>query len=123
MSQEITTIVATTATTTNTGISVRKLKPILDLVRGRMVEDAVNMLRFFPSPAAAKVANLIGSARANAESDQLMRGSELRIIKIFAGEGTRIKRFRARARGRAGRIRRRSSHITVVVEEESEANG
>ncbi len=102
---------------------MRKFKPIIDLVRGRLVEDAVDMLRFFPSPAAARVASVIGSARANAESEQLMRGSELRIVKIFANEGTRTKRFRARARGRTGRIRRRNSHITVVIDEEAEANG
>jgi large subunit ribosomal protein L22 len=115
--------VAARATTKDTGISVRKLKPILDLVRGRRVEEAVDMLRFFPSPAAAKVASLIGSATANAESEQLMRGSELRIVQIYANEGARTKRFRANSKGRAGRIRRRNSHITVVVDEEAEGIG
>ena len=107
-----------TATVTNTGISVKKLKPTVDLVRGKMVEQALETLRFLPSPAAARVARVVRSAAANAESELLARRSELRITDIYANEAPRLKRFRARARGRAGKIIRRSSHITVVVDEE-----
>jgi len=106
------------ATTKNTGISAKKLKPIVDLVRGQKVDEALTALRFLPSPAAARVSKVVKSAAANAENELLARTSELRIVEIYANEGPRLKRFRARARGRVGRINRRSSHITVVVDEE-----
>ncbi len=106
------------ATTKNTGISAKKLKPIVDLVRGRMVDDALTTLRFLPSPAALRVSKVVKSAAANAENELLARTSELRIVEIYANEGPRLKRFRARARGRVGKISRRSSHITVIVDEE-----
>lgn len=104
----------------NTGISVKKLKPIVDMVRGKNVEEAMQLLQFLPSPAAAQVAKIIKSAAANAENDpeMLARPSDLRIAAIYADEGPRLKRFRARARGRAARIIRRNSHITVIVDEE-----
>jgi len=70
------------------------------------------------SPAAARVAKTVKSAASNAENELMARSEDLKIIEIFANEGPRLKRFRARARGRVGRINRRSSHITVVVEEE-----
>lgn len=110
--------VAVTAKTKNTGISVKKLLPFLDLIRGKKVEEALNMLRFLPSPAAARVAKVVASAVANAENELLARPSELRIVEIYANEGPRTKRFRARARGRVAKIIRRNSHITVVVDEE-----
>ena len=106
------------STATNTGISVQKLKPIVDLVRGNSVEKALQTLQFLPSPAAAQVAKVVKSAAANAENELLTRTSELRIVEIYADEGPRTKRFRARARGRAARITRRNSHITIVVDEE-----
>ena len=71
-----------------------------------------------PSPAASRVSKVVKSAAANAENELLARTSELRIVEIYANEGPRLKRFRARARGRVGKISRRSSHITVVVDEE-----
>ena len=113
---------AVRATATNTGISVKKLKPILDLVRGRGVEDSLELLKFMPSPAAAKVAKVVKSATANAENELLVRPEELRIVEAFANEGPRTKRFRARARGRVSKIIRRNSHITVVVDEEAEVS-
>lgn len=106
------------AKTTNTGISVKKLKPIVDLVRGKQVNEALDVLRFLPSPAAARVAKVVKSAAANAENELMANASDLRIIEIFANEGPRTKRFRARARGRAAKVIRRNSHITVVVDEE-----
>ena len=102
----------------STGVSVKKLKPILDLVRGKHVEETLLMLQFLPSPAAAQVANVIKSAAANAESELLAQRSDLRIVEIYADEGPQLKRFRARARGRAARIIKRDSQITVVVDEE-----
>ena len=106
------------AKSSNTGISVNKLKPIANLVRGMKVDEAVTALLCLQSPAAARVAKTVKSAASNAENEMMARSEDLKIIEIFANEGPRLKRFRARARGRVGRINRRSSHITVVVEEE-----
>ena len=71
-----------------------------------------------PSPAARRVAQVLKSAAANAENELVSRSTDLRVVEIYANEAPRTKRFRARARGRAARIIRRSSHITVVVDEE-----
>ena len=109
---------AVSATAKNTGVSVKKLLPIVDLVRGMRVEDALNSLDFMPSPAAAHVAKVVRSAAANAENELLAREDDLTIVAIYANEAPRIKRVRARARGRMARIIRRSSHITVVVDVE-----
>lgn len=108
---------AVVATAKDTGISVKKLLPILDLVRGRSIVDALSVLEFMPSPAAAKVAKVVKSASSNAENELLARTSDLRIVEIYANEGRRLKRFRARARGRVGRVIRPNSHVTVVVDE------
>ena len=106
------------AVSTNTGISVKKVKPIIDLIRGKNVDDALQVLRFLTSPVAARVAKVVKSAASNAENELMARSSDLKIIEIYANEGPRLKRFRARARGRVARIIRRNSHITVVVDEE-----
>ena len=108
------------ATAKNTGVSVKKIMPILDLVRGKNVQDAMDTLEFLPSPAAALVARVVKSAASNAEEEIFARPADLTITEIYANEGPRLKRFRARARGRANRIIKRSSHITVVVDESEE---
>jgi large subunit ribosomal protein L22 len=108
------------ATAKNTGISVKKLMPILDLVRGKNVQEAMDILEFLPSPAATSVARVVKSAASNAEEEIFARPTDLTITKIYANEGPRLKRFRARARGRATQIIKRSSHITVVVDENEE---
>ena len=108
---------------TNTGVSAKKVKPILDLVRGMNVGEALETLQFLPSPVAAQVAKVVKSATANAENELLARTSELRIVEIYANDAPTQKRFRPRARGRAARILKRSSHITVVVDEEEENLG
>lgn len=105
------------ATAKNTGISVKKLLPIVDMVRGKNVDEALDALAFMPSPAAAKVADVVKSAASNAENEIFAGPSDLVISEIYANEGPSLKRFRARARGRASRIIKRSSHITVVVDE------
>ena len=109
---------AISATAKNTGVSVKKLLPIVDLVRGMRVEDALNTLDFMTSPAAGHVAKVVRSAAANAENELLVDGGDLTIVQVYANEAPRTKRVRARARGRMARIIRRSSHITVVVDEE-----
>lgn len=95
------------------------MKPVIDMVRGRNVNEALQLLQFLPSPAAGQVAKVVKAAASNAENELLARASDLRIVAIFADEGPRVKRFRARARGRVSRITRRNSHVTVVVDEES----
>ena len=102
----------------NTGISFKKLKPTLDLVRGKRLEEALQILQFLPSPAARRLERLVKSAAANAENELLVSQSDLRIVEVYAGEAPRTKRFRARARGRFGRIIRQSTHLTVVLDEE-----
>ena len=104
------------AKTTNTGVPVRKVKPVLDLVRGMQVDEAVNLLQYMSTPIAARILKVVKSAVANAENELAGDSSELKIVETFADEAPTTKRFRARARGRANRILRRSSHITVVLE-------
>ncbi len=102
------------------GISPRKVRLVLDAVRGRKVDEALTILRFLPTPAARTVAKVVKSAAANAENNFEMSPSGLKIIDIFAGQGHTLKRFRPQARGRVNPILKRSSHITVFVAEEGE---
>ncbi|MFC1928395.1 50S ribosomal protein L22 [Chloroflexota bacterium] len=102
----------------DTRISPRKVRPLVDMVRGKKVEEALTMLRFTPSPTAQVVAKVIKSAAANAESSFQMSPSDLKIVKIFTDEARTLKRYRPRARGRASHILKRSSHITVIVAEQ-----
>ena len=102
----------------DTGVSPRKMRLLVDMVKGKKVEDALNILRFAPTPNALIVAKTIKSAAANAENNYQMIPSNLKIVKITADEARMLKRFRARARGRANQILKRSSHITVVVSEQ-----
>jgi large subunit ribosomal protein L22 len=111
------------ATAKDTGVSVKKVKPIADLIRGKMVGDALEVLDFFPSPVAALVAKVVRSATANAENEMMFTASELKVVGIWANEGTSLKRMRARARGRYGRILRRNSHVTVVLDQEAKDLG
>ena len=99
-------------------VSPRKVRPLLNALRGRKVEDALATLKFVTTPAARVVAKVVKSAAANAENNFQMSPSDLKIVNIFADEARTLRRFRARARGRASRILRRSSHITVIVTEQ-----
>ena len=105
------------ATARDIGASSKRLKPIVDLVRGKNVNDALDTLRLLPSPWAKTVAKVVRSAAANAENNLLMDPDGLVIVEIVADQAPSLKRFRPRARGRVGRITKRSSHITVVVNE------
>lgn len=102
----------------DTGISARKVRRLVDMVRGKRVDEALAILRFTPTPTARVVAKVVKSAAANAENNFQMSPDDLKIIKIMADEARTVKRFRPRARGRAAPILKRSSHITVVVTEE-----
>lgn len=85
------------------------------------MDDALNTLALLPSPWAKTVAKVVQSAASNAENNMFMDRDSLRIIQVTADSARVIKRFRPRARGRIGRITKRSSHITVVVNEDEEA--
>lgn len=102
----------------DTGISPRKVRRLVDMVRGKRVDEALSILRFAPTPTARVVAKVVKSAAANAENNYQMSPGDLKIIRIMADEARTMKRFRPRARGRAAPILKRSSHITVVVTEE-----
>ena len=101
----------------NTGISPRKVRLLVDMVRGKKVDEALTMLRFAPTPTARVVAKVVKSAAANAENNFQMSPSNLKIVNIFADEAQSLKRFRPRSRGRVSHIVKRSSHITVIVDE------
>ena len=102
----------------DTGYSSRKVRLLLDLVRGKKVEEALTMLKFAASPSARIVAKAVKAAAADAENNFHLTASDLKIVKIFADDAPMLKRFQPRARGRADRILKRSSHITVVVAEQ-----
>jgi large subunit ribosomal protein L22 len=102
----------------DTGLSPKRLRPIVDMVRGKKVDEALNLLRFTPTPKAKTVAKLVRSAAANAENNFQMDPADLKIIRIYVDGARSLRRFRARSRGRASPIRRHSSHITVVVSEQ-----
>ncbi len=102
----------------NTGISARKMRPIVDMVRGKKVDEALNILKFVRRPNAKVVAKVVKSAAANAENNFQMSPSNLKIVGIFADQARMVKRHRARSRGQASPILKRSSHITVIVTEE-----
>ncbi len=101
----------------DTGVSPRKVRPLVDMVRGKKVDEALTMLRFTATPTARVVAKVVKSAAANAENTFQMLPSDLEIVNIFANEAPTLKRYRPRARGRASPILKRSSHITVIVAE------
>ena len=101
----------------DTGISPRKVRVLVDMVRGKKVDDALTILKFAPTPIARVVAKAVKAAAANAENNFQMSPSELKIVQIFADQARTLKRFRPRSRGRVSPILKRSSHITVIVTE------
>lgn len=101
-----------------TRISPQKARLIADLVRGKDAETAINTLRFMPKKGARIIRKLLESAVANASQNEAIDIDTLYVKKIFVDGGTMLKRIRPRAMGRAGRILKRSSHITVVLDEQ-----
>ena len=100
------------------GISPRKVRLVIDLVRGKKIDETLALLKFAPTPTARAVAKVVKSAAANAENNFQLSPSDLKIVKIFADEARTLKRYRPGARGRVNPILKRSSHITVIVAEE-----
>lgn len=102
------------------GVSPQKIRLAVDMVRGKRVDEALEILRYVPTPTAKAVAKVIKSAAANAENNFQMALADLRITDIYADQGRTLKRYRPQSRGRASPILKRSSHITVFVAESEE---
>ena len=98
-------------------ISARKVKIVIDLIRGKNVREALAILKYTPKAASPLVEKLLKSAMANAENNHNMDVSKLYVAEIFANQGATMKRIRAATQGRANRIRKRTSHIEIVLRE------
>jgi large subunit ribosomal protein L22 len=102
-------------------VSPRKAGDVARLIRGKRVEEAKAILMLSPRAAAKLVGKVLDSAVANAENNENMDSDELYVAEAYVNGGPTIKRFRPRAMGRASRIRKRTSHITVCVDEIKES--
>ncbi|MGS0972613.1 MAG: 50S ribosomal protein L22 [Candidatus Izemoplasmataceae bacterium] len=98
-------------------ISSRKVKLVIDLIRGKKIGEAFAILKLTPKAASPVVEKLLKSAVANAEHNYNMDMESLFVKEVYVGEGPTLKRFRPRAQGRATQILKRTSHITIVVAE------
>ena len=98
-------------------ISSRKVKIVADLIRGKSVEEALNILKFAPKASSEILEKLLKSAIANAENNHFMNRSNLYVAEIYANQGPSLKRIRPAAKGSAVRIRKRTSHITIILRE------
>jgi large subunit ribosomal protein L22 len=96
-------------------MSPTKARQVVDLIRGRHVEDARRVLQFTPRGASPTVKKVLDSAIANAEHNRNLPADELVVARAWVDEGPTLRRFRPRAQGRATRIRKRTCHISVVV--------
>ncbi len=97
-------------------VSPRKARRVVDLIRGLPAAEALAVLKFAPQSASEPVGKVLASAMANAEHNERLDAENLWVREAYVDEGPTLKRFRPRAQGRAYRIRKRTSHITVVVE-------
>jgi len=104
-------------------VSPTKARRVVDLVRGMDVPDALVTLQFAPQAASEPVYKVLASAVANAQNSDNLRAEQLYVAQAFVDEGMTMRRIRPRAKGSASRILKRSSHITVVVEEKSDGRG
>ena len=98
-------------------ISARKVKIVADLVRGKDVDEALAIMKFTPKASSEVLEKLLKSAIANAENNHEMKHENLYVAEIFANQGPTLKRIRPAAKGSAVRIRKRTSHITIVLKE------
>ncbi|OBK33629.1 50S ribosomal protein L22 [Mycobacterium sp. 1245111.1] len=104
-------------------VSPTKARRVIDLVRGKSVADALDILRWAPQAASEPVAKVIASAAANAQNNNGLDPATLVVATVYADGGPTAKRIRPRAQGRAFRIRKRTSHITVIVESRPNKDG
>ncbi len=100
-------------------ISPQKVRKLVDAVKGKPAEAAIDMLKFMPQKGAAIVEKVMRSAVANAEQNHNLDIDTLVVKNVIADQGPTLKRFRARARGRGTRILKRTAHITVVLSDEA----
>ncbi len=105
------------ASVKNVRISSRKVKIVIDLIRGKKVDDALAILEFTPKSAAPVVKKLLESAIANGENNLSMSRDQLYVAEIYANQGPTFKRYWPRSHGRADMILKRTSHITVVLDQ------
>jgi large subunit ribosomal protein L22 len=101
-------------------VAPRKVRLLLNELRGKRVEDGLTLLRYSGKPSARVVAKVLASAAANAENNYNMSTNDLRVVAAYAGPGPSLKRFKPRSRGRVSPILHRTSHITVVVGDSEE---
>ena len=100
-------------------ISSRKVKVVIDLIRGKSVKEAEAILRYTPKAATEPVLKLLNSAVANAENNLELNRDDLYVAEVYANQGPTLMRYRPRAHGRASRIRKRTSHITIVLDQQA----
>ncbi len=98
-------------------IAPRKVRLVLDLIRGKDAKEAMAILKYTPNHSAEVISKVLKSAMANATHNNQMNEEKLFVKACYANEGMTMKRFRAASKGRAHRILKRTSHITVVVDE------
>lgn len=98
-------------------ISSRKVKIVIDMIRNKPVAVAMGILKHTPKAASELLIKLLNSAMANAENNHNMDINRLYVAEVYANQGPTLKRIRPRAQGRAFRIRKRTSHITIVLKE------
>lgn len=98
-------------------ISSRKVKIVLDLIKGKNIDEAYGIVRYTPKAASELLYKLLKSAEANASNNNSLNRDELYVAEAYASQGPTLKRIMPRAQGRANRIKKRTSHITVVLKE------
>ena len=115
--EETTQVREASATLKYARISSRKVKIVADLIRGKDVNEALSIVKFTPKASSEIIEKLLKSAMANAENNHKMDINKLYVAEIYANQGPTLKRIRPAAKGSAVRIRKRTSHITIVVKE------
>lgn len=98
-------------------ISARKVKIVADLIKGKDIDEAMAILKYTPKASSEMLEKLLKSAIANAENNHNMAHEKLYVADIFANQGPTLKRIRPAAKGSAVRIRKRTSHVTIVLKE------
>ena len=115
--EEVVTVAEARATLKYARISSRKVKIVADLIRSKNVDEALSILKFAPKASSEILEKLLKSCIANAENNHFMNRKDLYIAEIYANQGPTLKRIRPAAKGSAVRIRKRTSHITIVLRE------
>ena len=110
-------VLEATATLRFARISARKVKIVADLIRGKKVDEALAIVKFTPKASSEVLEKLLNSAIANAENNHGMNRGNLVVSEIYANQGPTMKRIRPAAKGSASRIRKRTSHVTIMLRE------